>query len=118
MVDYGEFKLGYRTDSIVFSMKSFLLKVAYSVQGLIMGVGLELGKYNTADAAVQPQSAKTAICVMAFAIPVVLIALSCLVFVRKYKLHGDFYADIMKTLRVKHAEEEGVALDEEDEVTA
>ncbi len=115
VVDYGEFKLGYRTDSIVFSMKSFLLKVAYSVQGLIMGVGLELGKYNTADAAVQPESAQTAICVMAFAIPVVLIALSFLVFIRKYKLHGEFYADIMKTLRVKHAEEEGITLDEDDE---
>ena len=118
VVDYGEFKLGYRTDSIVFSMKSFLLKVAYSVQGLIMGVGLELGKYNTANAAVQPESAKTAICVMAFAIPVVLISLSFLVFYRKYKLHGDFYNEIMKTLRVKHAEEEGVALNDEDEVTA
>ena len=115
VVDYGEFKLGYRTDSIVFSMKSFLLKVAYSIQGLIMGAGLELGKYNTADAAVQPESAKTAICVMAFAIPVVLIAFSFLVFLRKYKLHGTFYTEIMKDLRVKHAEEEGITLDEKEE---
>ncbi|MBQ7546973.1 MAG: MFS transporter [Clostridia bacterium] len=115
VVDYGEFKLGYRTDSIVFSMKSFLLKVAYSIQGLIMGIGLEIGKYNTAEAAMQPQSAKTAICAMAFAIPVVLIACSFLVFVRKYKLHGDFYNEIMQKLRVKHAEEEGRSLDEEVE---
>ena len=119
IVDYGEYKLGYRTDSIVFSMKSFLLKVAYSVQSAIMGIGLTLGNYNTdKNATFQPDSAKSAISIMAFGIPVVLIILSFLVFVRKYKLHGDFYLQIMKTLRVKHAEEEGVLLDEEDEVTA
>ena len=106
VVDYGEYKLGYRTDSIVFSMKSFLLKVAYSIQGLIMGIGLSLGKYNTADVSAQPDSAKNAISFMAFAIPVILIAISFLVFVRKYKLHGDFYAQVMQHIATVHAEEE------------
>ena len=46
IVDYGEFKLGYRTDSIVFSMKSLLLKVAYSIQSLIIGAGLQLSHYD------------------------------------------------------------------------
>ena len=107
VVDYGEFKLGYRTDSIVFSMKSFLLKVAYSIQGLIMGIGLEIGKYNTENASVQPESAKNAISVMAFGIPILLIAASFLVFFTKYKLHGAFYTQVMDTVRVMHDKEEG-----------
>ena len=116
IVDYGEYKLGYRTDSIVFSMKSFLLKVAYSLQSAIMGIGLTLGNYNAApDAA----PAKNAISAMAFGVPVILIALSFLVFLRKYKLHGDFYYKIMKELQVIHAAEEGASPDKnEDEVTA
>ena len=109
VVDYGEYKLGYRTDSIVFSMKSFLLKVAYSIQGLIMGIGLSLGKYNQADVSVQPDSAKNAICIMAFAIPVLLIAVSFTVFVRKYKLHGAFYDEVMRVIGQRHAEEEAAA---------
>lgn len=118
VVDYGEFKLGYRTDSIVFSMKSFLLKVAYSIQGLVMGIGLEIGKYNTADASVQPQSAKAAISVMAFGIPVILIAASFAVFVTKYKLHGTFYNKVMDTVRVMHEKEEGVSDTQESAVEA
>ena len=115
IVDYGEYKLGYRTDSIVFSMKSFLLKVAYSLQSAIMGIGLTLGNYNAAP---DGEPARNAISAMAFGVPVLLIVLSFLVFLRKYKLHGDFYYEIMKTLRVKHAAEEGAASGEEDEVTA
>ena len=115
IVDYGEYKLGYRTDSIVFSMKSFLLKVAYSLQSAIMGIGLTLGNYNAAPGG---EPARNAISAMAFGVPVLLIVLSFLVFLRKYKLHGDFYYEIMKTLRVKHAAEEGTASGEEDEVTA
>lgn len=109
VVDYGEYKLGYRTDSIVFSMKSFLLKVAYSVQALIMGIGLEIGKYNNVQLDAQPESAKNAICIMAFAIPVVLIAVSFLVFTRKYKLHGSFYAEVMETISRMHQKEEAKA---------
>ncbi|MBQ3150781.1 MAG: MFS transporter [Clostridia bacterium] len=99
VVDYGEFKLGYRTDSIVFSMKSFLLKVAYSIQGLVMGIGLEIGKYNTDEVLSQPDSAKTAISVMMFAIPVILIAVSFIVYTSKYKLHGKFFDEVTATIK-------------------
>ncbi|MCR5484460.1 MAG: glycoside-pentoside-hexuronide (GPH):cation symporter [Clostridiales bacterium] len=106
VVDYSEYKLGYRTDSIVFSMKSFLLKIAYSIQGLIMGIGLRIGKYNQVDITSQPESAKTAICVMAFAIPVILILISFTVFVKKYKLHGEFYDTVMKSIAKPDDEKE------------
>lgn len=65
----AEFKLGYRTDSIVFSMKSLLLKVAYSIQSLIIGAGLQLSHY---DGELVKQGISTArfrtecICVMMF----------------------------------------------------
>ena len=101
VVDYGEFKLGYRTDSIVFSMKSFLLKVAYSIQGLIMGIGLEIGKYSTDEVLAQPESAKTAISVMAFALPILLIAVSFTVYCTKYKLHGKFFDDVNAALSAR-----------------
>ena len=64
IVDYGEFKLGYRTDSIVFSMKSLLLKVAYSIQSLIIGAGLQLSHYDgelVKQGISQPASAQNAL---------------------------------------------------------
>lgn len=83
IVDYGEFKLGYRTDSIVFSMKSLLLKVAYSIQSLIIGAGLQLSHYDgelVKQGISQPASAQNAICVMMFLIPPIFVLLSFLFF--------------------------------------
>lgn len=85
IVDYGEHKLGYRSDSVVFSMKGFLQKGAYSLQAIIMNAGLHFTHYN-GKLEVQPQSAKTGITVMMFLLPPALIFLSLLLFSRKYKL--------------------------------
>ena len=40
IVDYGEYSLGYRSESIVFSMKGFLQKLAYTIQAIVIALGL------------------------------------------------------------------------------
>lgn len=45
VVDYGEFKLGSRNESIVFSVQTLLVKGASAVAGWLVGVGLSLVGY-------------------------------------------------------------------------
>ncbi|MDR1734196.1 MAG: glycoside-pentoside-hexuronide (GPH):cation symporter [Oscillospiraceae bacterium] len=94
IVDYTLYKLGYRADSIVFSMKGFLQKGAYCIQTLIMFLGLEIIGY---DGAIPFQTPKTqwGIINMMFLIPPVLAFCGLLVFLRRYKLDEDR----MKTIK-------------------
>ncbi len=112
IVDYGEFKLGYRTDSIVFSMKSLLLKVAYSIQALIMNFGLQLSNYDGALVH-QAAPAKNAICTMMFVIPPVFVLLSLIVFSRKYKLSKERMEEVTAFITEKHAQEDAASTAEE-----
>ena len=95
IVDYGEYKSGERTDAVVFSMKSFLQKVAFMLQALIMGFGLDLFKYD-GSLTIQPDSAKLGISVMMFAIPALFVLCSFLVFRSKYKLDGERMEEVRK----------------------
>lgn len=95
IVDYGEYKNAERNESITFSMKGFLQKLAYTVQTIILFGGLKLVDYNSQiKAGVIEQSTKNAIGIIAFAIPPVLVFISLLVFSSKYKLYGKLADEI------------------------
>jgi len=93
IVDYGGHKMGYRSESVTFSMKGIIQKGAYSVQAVAMFLMLQLTGYDPA-LAVQPQSAKTGITVMMLLVPPVLTAAALLVFSTKYKLDEERMAEI------------------------
>lgn len=103
IVDYGEFKLGKRTDSIVFSMKGFLQKVAYTIQALVIGLGLALINYEE-KAVSQPASVITGIPIMMFLIPPCLIIIGFFIFSSKYKLHGKYFDEVSQTVNQRHQE--------------
>ena len=46
IVDYGEYKNGERNESITFSMKGFLQKMAYTIQTIVLFGGLAIMGYN------------------------------------------------------------------------
>lgn len=98
VVDYGQFISGERTDSVIFSMKSFLLKIAYTLQSLIMFIGLHVSKYNADNVT---KSAKNAISFMMLCIPVILMGCSFLVYATKYRLHGKLYDEVNDAVRAE-----------------
>lgn len=104
IVDYGEVKLGFRSESIIFSMKGFLQKMAYTIQTIILFSGLEISHYNGNLHHNNPDSAKSAISVMMLVIPALLILVSLIIFSTKFKLHGKFMEDITAELNQKHKE--------------
>ena len=98
-VDYGEFKLGKRSESIIFSMQPFIVKFATAFSGLIVGVGLNIIKYI--PNATQSTSTIMGMKIIMFIIPSVLM-LGCLaVYMKFYKLNGKFHENIINTLENK-----------------
>lgn len=92
IVDYGEYKNGERNESITFSMKGFLQKMAYTIQTLVLFGGLAIMNYNSQITSVTKEineGTKIGIGIICFAIPPVLILISLIVFSAKFKLHGE-----------------------------
>ncbi len=95
IVDYGEYKNHRRNESITFSMKGFLQKLAYTIQTIILFGGLKLMSYNEQiTTGFVNAHTKTAIGIIAFGIPPVLITLSLIVFTAKFKIHGKLADDV------------------------
>ncbi len=109
VVDYGEYKMGFRAESITFSMKGFLQKMAYTLQTIILFASLGISKYDGELHAQNPESAKLAIVLMLSVIPTVLFLVSLVIFTKKFKLHGDLMADVTELVtknRLKREETE------------
>ncbi len=98
IVDYGEYKLGKRSDAIVYSMKSFQLKFSQTIQAVIIGVGLKLFQYQE-NVIPQPALPKQGISMMMFLIPPIVAALSLLIFVKKYKLHTTLMDEVTHSVQ-------------------
>lgn len=100
IVDYGEYHLGYRSESIIFSMKGFLQKLAYTVQSIVIALGLQLAQYD-ATLAAQTTLAKNTISAMIFVIPPIFVTLSLIVFTKKYKLFGAMWDKVTAFMEEK-----------------
>lgn len=90
IVDYGEYKNNERNESITFSMKGFLQKLAYTVQTIILFGGLKLVDYNQQiSTGTINDTTKSAIGIIAFGIPPILVLVSFIIFTAKFKIHGE-----------------------------
>lgn len=107
IVDYGEYKNGKRNESITFSMKGFLQKMAYTIQTIILFGGLGLVNYNSQiTTGVINNTTKTAIGIIAFGVPPVLMLISMLVFMKHFKLYGELADQVHTYIVEKRAEQD------------
>ena len=109
VVDYGEVKLGFRAESITFSMKGFLQKMAYTIQTIILFASLGISKYDGNLHSANPDSAKFAITLMLCAIPAVLFFISLIIFSTKFKLHGELMENVTKIVTENRLKREAAA---------
>ena len=110
IVDYGEYKNGERNESITFSMKGFLQKMAYTIQTIVLFGGLALMNYNEQITSATKQinaGTKAGIGIICFAVPPILILASLLVFTAKFKLHGKLADEVHDFIVKKRSEEQG-----------
>lgn len=109
VVDYGEVKMGFRAESITFSMKGFLQKMAYTLQTIILFASLGISKYDGNLHSSNPESAKTAITLMLCAIPAVLFFISLIIFSTKFKLHGSFMDEVTAIVTANREKRESIS---------
>lgn len=102
VVDYGEYKLGTRNESVLFSMQTFVVKFAGAFSGFLSGIGLKLIGY-VANVE-QTAFAENGMRVIMFLIPAVLSALCFLLYQKGYKIDSNLYAKIKAELAAKRGE--------------
>lgn len=106
IVDYGEYKNGVRSESITFSMKGFLQKMAYTIQTIVLFGGLWIMNYNAQKAQNSINSGtKLGIGFVCFGAPIVFLVLSLWVFRKKFKLYGDLADRVHDYIILKREEE-------------
>ncbi len=88
VVDYGEHKTGRRSESVIFSVQTMLVKFAGAAGGFIVGVGLSIIGYVPNV----EQSADTIMGLefMMFGMPILLMLISAVIYKRFYRLHEGF----------------------------
>ena len=93
VIDYGQVKLGSRNESIIASFQTLLVKTASAVSAWLIGVGLTIVGY-VANA---EQSAATimGMRVLMGVIPAVITILAFVIYVKGYKLDGEFLEEIL-----------------------
>jgi len=93
VVDYGEHKTGMRSESIIFSIQTMLVKTAGALGGFITGVGLSLIGYVPDQ--VQSDSTVLGLQVLMILVPALLMITSALIYKSFYRLHHGFDASTL-----------------------
>lgn len=107
-VDYGEWKDGGRNEGVIFSMLTFLSKIAQALSQFIIMVGFKIvdfeGEHAAANAVITPEIINTIEFIMFWLPPVVLVC-ALLVYIKKFKLSTEFMEKISAEIRSRHENE-------------
>jgi melibiose permease/lactose/raffinose/galactose permease len=102
-VEYGHWKLGKRNESITFSIQPLINKIGGAISTgivsltlLISGIKIDGG---TVDAI--GSEGKLIIKIAMFAIPLLMIVAGYIVYLKKYKISEEFYAEILQELETR-----------------
>jgi melibiose permease len=96
VVDYGEYKTGQRSESIIFSVQTMLVKFAGALSGFFIGIGLTMIGY--VPNVEQSESTISGLRFMMIGTPLVMIILSVWIYKMQYKLHGEYQSEVMRKI--------------------
>lgn len=106
IVDDDELKTGLRREGMFFGMNGFVIRFAFTLQGVIIGAALELSGYVPASSTIlypqQPPAAIWAMRLLIGGIPAVA-ALAAYFFLRTYSLHGERLRQVQTRVAARHA---------------
>lgn len=103
-IDYGEYKNGQRDESVICSMQTFVVKLASGVAVFFAGlatkwVGLIQPADGTSEVIEQSTGTLMGLSMMMTVVPIVLLIIGLVFFIRKYKLTEERMQEIMTNLR-------------------
>ncbi len=101
-VDYGELKNFRRDESVIFSMQTFVVKLSSGVAAFVAGIVLSICKIQKdteASAAGEiAASSRMGLRMSMTVIPIIILAIGIVVFVKRYILTDEYLATITKEL--------------------
>lgn len=99
-IEYGQWKLGKRNDSVTFSVQPFINKIGAAIATGVVTVTLIISGINEAESAAAVTAEGLLIMKAAMMIfPLIAIALGYVVYLKKYKIDGEFYDKIVGELK-------------------
>ena len=106
VVDQDELQTGQRREGMFFGMNGFVIRFAFTLQGIISGAFLELSGYITPTAGVlypeQPAAALWGMRLLIGGLPA-LAALTAFFILRSYALHGERLATVQEAVALLHS---------------
>ena len=99
-VEYGQWKLGKRNDSITFSIQPLINKLGAAMATGVVTLTLIVSGINRAESAADV-SAQGLLMMKAamMVLPLLSIALGYVVYLKKYKIDEEMYGEIVKHLK-------------------
>ena len=105
-VDYGEFKNNRRDESVIFSMQTFVVKLASGIAGFLSSMVLFVFHISSNKEAVVTEpiaaSSRMGLRLSMTIIPIVVLVIGFIVFKKRYILTDRKLAEISKELEKKH----------------
>jgi melibiose permease len=92
VVDYGHYKTGKRSESIIFSVQTMLVKFAGAFAGFFIGVGLSLIGYVPNE--VQDDTTVMGLRALMIGLPVIFLLASIWVYRQTFRLHGALHQEV------------------------
>lgn len=102
VVDYGEFKLGRRSEGVVFSLQTLIVKLTAAFTSLSIGFALDSTGYVPDQ--VQSLATQNSMRLLMCIIPAVSMLLAYVVFRKKYNLTDSFMAKVVAAISGKSGE--------------
>ena len=104
-VEYGQWKLGKRNESVTFSIQPLINKLGGALSTGFISISIILAGIKTdsagAEAASIDSAGKLIVKVTMFVIPLVMIVAGYFIYCAKYRLSEDFYGRIVSELKEK-----------------
>ena len=99
-VEYGQWKLGKRNESITFSIQPLINKIGGALATGIVSLTLIISGIKVDDVTVDAigSDGKLIVKMAMFAIPLVMIVAGYIVYLKKYKISEEFYQEILDDL--------------------
>lgn len=103
-VEYGELKTGRRSEAVVFSVQTFIVKLATGLSMGVVGVGLAAFQFksdpNATELLVQSNLTIWGIRIMMFILPIIGMLIARHIFNKKHIINEEKYAEIVEELKV------------------
>lgn len=105
-VEYGQWKLGKRNESITFSIQPFINKIGGAIATGITSMTLIIAGIKVDGGTVDAigSDGKLIVKLAMFVIPLIMIVVGYIVYLKKYKISEEYYAQILKDLEDREAE--------------